>query len=86
MISREQAFDLATQHANELRPGTFVTKVLHPDEITGRNPVLYGIALENCWIAYLKPRDPYFIRDSEIIVIDRNLGRVLYHGGANDEG
>ena len=86
MITHSQAVDIAAQHIRKHRLGAGVGTVLLPDEITGRKPMLYGVSLENCWIAYVEPNDPLGLRASTCVVIDRSDGAILYHGSANDEG
>ena len=50
-----------------------------------RKPLIYGVDFSNCWIAFIE-RKSFGIRESHIIAIDRDNGRVVFVGGAKDEG
>ena len=86
MILREQAFEIARKDALANGLGRGVQAVMLPEEITSAFPALYGVSLENCWIAYIEQYGQPAIRSSTIIVLDRESGNVLYRGSANDEG
>ena len=49
----------------------------------GHNP--YNVRRENTWVVYLK-LPVTGLRSSEIIVVCKRTGRVLYEGSAHDEG
>ena len=38
------------------------------------------------WIVYKNPEDPMALKSSDIIVVSKRNGRVLYEGSAGDEG
>lgn len=48
---------------------------------------VYGLPLplSDCWVAYV-PQPRGVLKSSEVIVIAKRSGEVLYHGSANDEG
>ncbi len=86
VVTREQAYEIAKQDALDNELGFNINKVLLPEEITSSLPVLYGVPLENCWIAYVKTTEPLGLHSSTIIVVNRESGSVVYRGSANDEG
>lgn len=86
VISRDQAYEIAKQDALDNELGFNVNGVFLPEEITSALPVIYGVPLENCWVAYIKSPEPLGLRSSIIIIVDRESGEVIYRGSANDEG
>ena len=86
MISREQAAKIASIEAIQRALGTGVSDVLSVSELTGRPPVLYGVELDGCWIAYITSNRPPGLYGSTIVVISQVSGETLYAGSANDEG
>jgi hypothetical protein len=48
---------------------------------------VYGlrVPLGDCWVVYV-PLPTLMLRSSEIIVVAKESGEVVYHGSANDEG
>lgn len=86
MISREQAAEIAEAYAVANRLGFGVLEVRLPEEIEGRMPFVYSVALDNCWIAYIEPPGPPAVGPSTIVVINRENGQILYGGSAYDEG
>jgi hypothetical protein len=48
---------------------------------------VYGlrVPLEDCWVVYVPLPTP-MLRSSEIILVRKGSGEVVYHGSANDEG
>lgn len=86
MISREQAAEIAKSDVLAHGLGIGVRAVLLPEELTGRGPVLYGVDLGDCWIAYIEQSGGPAQRSSTIVVIGRENGQVVYRGSANDEG
>ena len=38
------------------------------------------------WIVFKNPEDPMALKSSDIIVVSKRTGRVLYEGPASDEG
>lgn len=87
MISGERAQQIAEAHAAETGRG-LVDEVVAGSDLGGRRINVYGAPpLETCWIAYLRRPDlPFGIRSSEIVMICRVTGDVLYSGSAGDEG
>ncbi len=86
MISREQAADIARTAALNSQLGFEIDKVVTPEEITWAPPRLYGVSLSNCWIVYLESLAPLALCASTIVVINRDSGKIVYRGSANDEG
>ena len=86
VISRDQAYEIAKQDALDNELGFNVNGVFLPEEIASALPVIYGVPLENCWVAYIKSPEPLGLRSSIIIIVDRESGEVIYRGSANDEG
>ena len=86
MISREQAAEIAKADAAANGSGTEVSNVFRAREIASRAPMLYGIDLERCWVAYMVDPRPPALRSSTIVVVDMESGVVAYRGSANDEG
>ncbi|MDQ6871216.1 MAG: hypothetical protein M3037_04300 [Gemmatimonadota bacterium] len=86
MVDRESAVRIAEKEIVARGLGTGVRSVLGFDELKVRAPVLYrGPDLRKCWIAYAeRPLRGLFA--SNIVLIDRESGEVLYSGSANDEG
>ena len=46
---------------------------------------LYGVRREDTWVVYLNTRAGA-VRSSEVLVVCKRTGRVLYEGSAHDEG
>ena len=86
MISREEAANIARSYAIAHDLGESVRSVVLLQEITGRVPMIYAVALDNCWIAYIENRHPLKICSSTIVVVGREQGNVIYGGSAMDEG
>ena len=92
MITREQAHWTASGFLRQNWPELIceITNVLTLDEITFREPCLYGVSDEDLgqsWIAYChKPEMLPMLCSSTIIVISKDTGKVIYSGSANDEG
>ena len=86
LIDREEAHRIATIEIAAHSLGTGVRRLCDPAEIDGRLPVLYnGPDLESCWIAYAE--SPITgTRSSNIVLISRATGDVLYSGSAHEEG
>jgi len=65
-----------------------IRDVLRWEEITSRKPSMYmvrPVSLHDCWICYLEPKG-MMLTSSEIIVVARETGEVVYAGSASDEG
>ena len=86
MISRERAAQIAKSEAIERSLGTDVSEILTVSELKSRPPMLYGVELVGCWIAYIASDRPLGLRSSTIVVISQATGKTLYAGSANDEG
>jgi hypothetical protein len=85
MISRAEATEIGKLAARSKGLGLEVREALLPDELE-RPLSLYNVDIGNGWIVYVEDLEPYFLRSSTVLAIDRDSGRVLYHGSANDEG
>ena len=62
--------------------------MLHWEEITTRKPNIYMVRpapIPDRWVCYLDPQ-AMMLTSSEIVVVSRDTGDVLYAGSANDEG
>jgi hypothetical protein len=88
MPTREEAKSIAEAALAGDASVDGVSQVLSWDEISSRKPTLLfnTVDWENCWVAYAKYRDWGVLRSSTIVAIDKVSGRVLYQGGAGDEG
>jgi hypothetical protein len=91
MTSREDARRIAVEYLAQQRTacGTgAVREVVAWDEITWRRPTPYGAPpLAGSWICYVEESgEPPMLRSSMIVAVCRDTGRVLYAGGAADEG
>lgn len=90
-VNREQAKEIVEQHLKKTaRNGFYVERVVAPYELSVRLPSVYIVEIDdNCWIAYLRSEDADWLcslRSSEIVIVSRRNGKVLYSGSANDEG
>ena len=99
-ISREDAFRLAAKYIQDQQtraPGRLserlgqshlpsIREVLTASEV-GRPPSVYGLSapIEDCWIAYLHSVTTG-LHSSQVVILSRDSGTVLYFGSANDEG
>ena len=41
---------------------------------------------DQVWVVYKNPDDPMSLKSSDVIVVSKRTGRVLYEGSAGDEG
>jgi hypothetical protein len=60
-------------------------------ESGSRAPVLYGPehlhrSVASSWIVYVSQPRPFVLKSSEIVVVSKTGGAVLYWGSADDEG
>lgn len=88
MITRDEALRIAEEFlARDPRPhgGRHVREVCGVDELTSREPTLYGIDVARCWIAYVD-RPVRGLMPSEIVLVAKDTGEIVYAGRANDEG
>jgi hypothetical protein len=90
-ISREQARIIAEEHL--ARPGALVggagiRGVYALAELDHREPTVYGVDLQHCWIAYVQREQTgvLVIRSSDIVLVSMTTGDVVYAGSASDEG
>jgi hypothetical protein len=100
-IGRDQAASIALEYVlradkrslgavgqRSSKPRVSIRHVLAIDEIHWARPRIYGLdddVLSEAWIAYVD-RGLCRIGSSEIVVVSKETGEVLYHGSANDEG
>ena len=82
---KAESYLTALRERGEFPEATGVREILRVDELSARRPPLYGIRLEQCWIAYLA-RPPRGLFSSTILVIDDATGDLVYSGSAHDEG
>lgn len=49
---------------------------------------IYGlpVPLNDCWVVYVARPFTGIIRSSEIVIVEKSSGAVVYHGSAFDEG
>lgn len=49
---------------------------------------IYGlaVALNECWVVYVPRPFTGLLRSSEVVVVEKQSGAVIYHGSAFDEG
>ncbi len=86
-ISRAEALRIAKAclRGDEIRQGFGIQGVSSGDEAAGLMPYGLSVPLEKCWIAYVQ--EPVLaLRSSTIILINKDSGRVVFSGSANDEG
>lgn len=85
MVSRSQAKAIAEEHLSERGQPTRIRAVYSLPERPFGRPILYGIPLEACWIAYVEQPE-VALRSSFVVAVSKDSGAVLYCGSANDEG
>ncbi len=100
MITREEAALIALAHVRAVRSRTSgVVADAHRDVVepsiayvldlteVSRPPMPYGLreSLASCWIVYLTPRG-LMLGPSEIVLVTKTTGDVVYYGSAGDEG
>lgn len=101
MITRGQAAEIARVHLTSRRPAdqSLLGEATEPADAPAirevralkeisRAPVLYyrvPVNLEDCWIVYLASRR-LGLQSSQIILVSKEQGEVLYYGSAHDEG
>lgn len=88
-MSRDQAKQLAEQFLCHTGGNKCVVdRIVDLSELTTRHPTVYGVEIDDtCWIACVRgPSSGTVIKSSDIIVLSKEDGRVLYFGSANDEG
>ena len=88
-VDRESARSLVEEYLRQVGRTEFsVEKLCDVSEIRTRLPSVYGVRIDDrCWIAYLRgPMTGFCVKSSDIVVLSKETGRVLYFGSANDEG
>ncbi len=88
--SRENAALIATQYLREKGRDFTVSEIYSWDEIPFRKPCLYYVEpfdITQCWIVYLSgPDTGWMLKSSDIVIVTKDSGKVVYFGTANDEG
>jgi hypothetical protein len=88
MVTRDEALRIAEEFlAHDPRPhgGRRVRYVFGIDELPFREPCLYAVDVARCWIAYVD-RPLRGLMSSEIVLVAKDSGDIVYSGTANDEG
>ena len=88
MVTRHEALRIAEEFlARDPVPhsGRRIRDVFGVDELPIREPTLYGIDVARCWIAYID-RPLRGIMSSEVVLVSKDSGEIVYAGSANDEG
>jgi hypothetical protein len=82
-VTRPEAEQIAAAHAG----GKSIREVRQLHELTAAAPNVYGlrVPLAECWIAYVD-RVPAILGPSQVVLVDRRTGEVVYAGSAQDEG
>ena len=47
---------------------------------------VYNLPAVDAWVVFKNSRELLALRSSEVVVVCKRTGRVLYEGPANDEG
>ena len=47
---------------------------------------VYDLRTEDAWVVFKNSRELAALRTSEVVVVCKRTGRILYDGPANDEG
>lgn len=88
-VARDEARQIAeayiASHPGRLA-GATVSVVRSLEDDGFRRPNAYGVRLEGCWIVYLEGTSVEALKSSEIIVVCKTTGEVVYSGSAHDEG
>ena len=88
MVTRLDAWRIAEEFlARDPAPhsGHQIRDIFGVDELPFREPTLYGIDVARCWIAYID-RPVRGLMSSEIVLVAKDTGEIVYAGSANDEG
>lgn len=92
-VTREQARDIAERFLAEPNErfvdAAGIGDVVDRQELRERGtrePFIYGSHTEDPWIAYILPKQVLGFRSSEIIMISKATGDIVYSGSASDEG
>jgi hypothetical protein len=78
MISREEARDIAEAETIAKGLGGRVADIFALGEIPSARPNVYGVNLENCWVAYIEQNRSLGLYSNTIVAVDRKTGRVTY--------
>ena len=85
MISREGAIRIGSAEIVARGLGTGARGAFLIKEITAPHPRLYnGPNLAECWIVYVEQPVPG-LRSSEVVLVSRQTGEIMYAASANDE-
>jgi hypothetical protein len=87
MITREDALRIGRTEILARGLGTGAREALLVDEIAWSLPRIYGAPdLETYWIVYADHAPLGVLRSSDVVLVARDTGQVMYAGSANDEG
>lgn len=90
-VSREGALEIANAFLFSGQSsicGNGIEGVYSLEELKGRRLVVrpWSLDLSHCWIAYVARPFTGMLYSSDVIVVDKETGAVLYAGSAHDEG
>jgi len=82
---REKARELAQEYLRKTYPHG-ISAVLDAADVNLRGILLdQPHSLENCWVAFIQ-QDPWVLRSSSVVIVDKQSGEIRYHGSLHDEG
>ncbi|MCK4325742.1 hypothetical protein KAW55_03210 [bacterium] len=86
-VTRKRAFEIAWDYLlnRPIENCVSVGQVLPIDELVRSEPCIYGYNLDDYWLAYAK-RPFKGLHSSQVLLISKVTGEVVYAGSANDEG
>ena len=87
-MTRDEARQIASDYLRQRGRDVRIRHVLLWDEITVRKPAPYftsPVRPEDCWVCYLESQ-VMMLASSEIVLVTRDTGEVVYAGSASDEG
>ena len=87
-MTRDEARRIASDYLRQRGRDVGIRHVLLWDEITFRKPAPYfsgSVRPEDCWVCYLESQG-WMLASSEIVLVARETGEVVYAGSASDEG
>lgn len=47
---------------------------------------VYNVRQKDTWVVFKNSEEPFSFRSSEVLIVCKRTGRVLYEGSAGDEG
>lgn len=47
---------------------------------------IYNVRREDTWVVFKNSEEPFALCSSEVLIVCKRTGRVLYDGSAGDEG